>query len=155
METLLIVAIVLIALAVVTQAGALVAMYLMSRRIGEKAERLMDESKKFMAPMESITSNLKIISDDLTETGKIARNQALHIQEIVTDTHQAVNQQIADVRSTVQSTMDEARRVAMRPVREYSAVAMGIMAGLRTFFRRRPKPTETPSEAEPPEAYIA
>ena len=152
METLLIVAIILIALAVVTQAGALVAMYLMSRRIGDKAERLMDESQKFMAPMESITTNLKVISEDLAETGKIARNQALHIQELVTDTHQAVHQQIADVRTTVQSTMDEARRVAMRPVREYSAVAMGIMAGLRTFFRRRPKESETEFKAEPPAA---
>jgi hypothetical protein len=152
METLLIVAIVLIALAVVTQAGVLVAMYLMSRRIGEKAERLMDDSRKFIAPMESITANLKVISDDLAETGKIARNQALHIQEFVSETHQAVHEQIADVRTTVQSTMNEARRFAMRPVREYSAVAMGIMAGLRTFFRRRPKPSESPFQAEPPAA---
>ena len=147
------VAIVLIALAVIVQAGVLVALYLMSRRIAGKAELLMNESQKLIGPLESITSDLKSVSGDLSATGKIARNQALHVQDIVTETHESVRRQIADVRTAVQDTMDEARLVAMRPVREYSAIAMGIAAAVNTFFgRKRRKETDSAFEAEPPAA---
>ena len=154
METLLVVAIVLIALAVIAQAGVLVAMYLMSRRLSGKAEALMDETRKLMAPLESITNDLKMVAADLAETGRIARNQALHIQEIVTGTRESIRQQMADVRTAVRDTMCEARDVAMRPIREYSAIAMGIAAGIRTFFGRKrpPAKTDTPLEAQPPAA---
>src|SRR6185295_19650640 len=151
MDTLLIVAIVLIALAVLVQAGVLTALYLMSKRISGKVESLMDESQKLIRPLELITSDLKSMSGDLSATGKIARDQALHVQEIVAETHENVRQQIADVRTAVQDTIDEARDVAMRPVREYSAIAMGIAAAVRTLFgRKTPKETGSAYEAEPP-----
>ena len=137
MEILLMVAVVVIALAVITQAGVLIAMYLMSRRLAVKAEALMDDSKRLMAPLESMTANLKAVADDLTETGKIARAQALHIQEFVTESQQNIRSQLAEVREVVMDTVQEARVVAMRPIREYSAIAMGISAGIRTFFGRK------------------
>jgi hypothetical protein len=153
MDTLLMVAIVLISLAVIVQAGVLVAMYLMSRRIAGKAELLMNESQKLLKPLELITSDLRSVSGDLSATGKIARNQALHVQDIVTETRESVRQQIADVRTAVQDTIDEARDVALRPVREYSAIAMGIAAAFRTFFgRKRTKETDRAFKAEPPAA---
>jgi hypothetical protein len=41
----------------------------------------------------------------------------------------------------------------MRPVREYSAIAIGIAAAVNTFFgRKRPKETRSAFEAEPPAA---
>ena len=61
------VAVVVITLAVVAQAGVLLAMYLLSRRIASKLELLMDESRKLIAPLESITNNLKAVAD--YETG--------------------------------------------------------------------------------------
>jgi hypothetical protein len=112
MQTLLIVAVVVIALAVITQAGVLLAMYLLSRKVTDKIEGLMDESRRLMEPLESITGNLKAVSDDLSITGEIAREQALHIREIVND-----------MRETV-----------LRPIREYSALALAIAEGVRTFF---------------------
>jgi len=153
METLLIVAIVLIALAVITQAAVLLAMYLMSRRLSGKAEALMDESQKLIAPLESITKDLKAVAADLAETGKIARNQALHVQEIVTGTGESIRQQVAEVRTAVKDTMREARNVAMRPIREYSAIAMGFAAGIRTFFsRKRPSAKASSQREEHPPA---
>ena len=104
METLLLVAIVLIALAIVAQAAVLIAMYMMSRRIATKAEALMD---------------------DLSETGKIAHEEVLHVQGMVS----------------------EARAVVMRPVREYAAVSAGIAAFVSTFFGR--KRTATLEEDRP------
>src|SRR5262245_2447298 len=147
MEVLLMIAVVLTALAVITQAGVLIAMYLMSRRIAEKAQVLMDDSRRLMGPLESITTNLKGVTNDLTETGKIARAQALHVQEIVTESHENIRGQMADIRGAVTDTMLEARRIVLRPIRHYSAIAIGIAEGVRTFFFRR-KPAEEQATAD-------
>jgi hypothetical protein len=141
MNTLLMVAVVLIALAVIAQAGVLIAMYLMSRRLATKAEALMNDGQRLMVPLETITHNLKGVSQDLSETGKIARAQATHLQEIVSEAHVNIRQQISEVSDTVLDSIDEARLVAMRPIRQYSALAMGISEAVRTllFGRRREK----------------
>jgi hypothetical protein len=139
METLLMVAVVLIALAVIAQAGVLIAMYLMSRRLSGKVELLLNDGKRLMPHFESITSNLKTVSEDLTETGKIARSQATHVQKIVTDTHASIRDQISEVSNALVDSIEEARTVAMRPIRQYSAIAMGISEGVRTLFSGRRK----------------
>ena len=150
METLLMVAVVVTALAVITQAGILIGMYLMSRRLTTKAEALMDDSRKLLKPMELITNNLRIVSEDLTEAGKIAHNQALEVQTLVVEAQTTVRREIEDVRARVLNTVDEARDVVMKPLREYSAIAAGIAEGVRTFFRRRPP--ETTIEKQRPAA---
>lgn len=137
MQTLLIVAVVVIALAVITQAGVLIAMYLLSRRITDKVEGLLDESRKLMTPLESITNSLKAVSADLAETGTMARAQVLHVQGLINETRDNIRGQLTDVRERVLDTIDEAREVVMRPIRQYSAIAMGIAEGIRTFFGRK------------------
>ena len=140
MNTLLMVAVVLIALAVIAQAGVLIAMYLMSRRLSGKVELLLNDGKRLMPHFESITTNLKTVSEDLTETGKIARTQATHVQKIVADTHANIRDQISEVRNSLIDSIEEARSVAMRPIRQYSAIALGISEGIRTLlFGRREK----------------
>src|SRR5437867_6833866 len=148
MQTLLMVAVVLITLAVIVQAGVLIAMYLMSRRLAGKAEMLMDDSRKIMTPLESVTSNLKIVAEDLAEAGKIARAQAVHVQEIVTEAQQSIQGQINEVRNAVRDTVDEARATVMRPIRHYAAIATGIAEGVRTFLFGRQQPRETKARAE-------
>jgi len=137
MQTLLIVAIVVIALAIITQAGVLVAMYLLSRRVTAKVEGLIDEGRTLMTPLESITANLKAVSDDLAQTGEIAREQVLHIQTLVGETGNNIRTQIGEVRERVMDTVDEARETVMRPIRQYSAIATAIAEGVRTFFGGR------------------
>src|ERR1051325_9545169 len=122
MDTLLMVAVILTTLAVLAQAGVLIGMYLTTRRLSVKAEALMDDSRQLMAPLETITSNLKAVSEDLTETGTMAREQRGHVQELVREAQNDVRGQIADVRARVLETVDEARFTVMRPVRHYSAI---------------------------------
>jgi len=141
MQTLLLISVVLTGLAVITQAGVLVAMYLMSRRVADKAEALMADARKLMAPLESITSDLKMVSNDLAETGKMARQQVLNVQDMVTETRDNIRGQMFEVRERIIDTIDEARDVVMRPVRHYSAIATGIAEGIRTFFSAGRKPT--------------
>ena len=149
METLLMVAIVVIALAVIAQAGVLIAMYLMSRRLSTKAEALMDDTRRLMAPMESIMGNLRTVADDLAEAGKIAHMQALEVQDLVTEATDNIRHDIEDVRYRVVSTVETARGIVMRPLRESSAIAAGIAAGVRTFFGRGRKPANTIDEERP------
>jgi hypothetical protein len=117
MDIVLMTAVVLITLAVVAQACVLIAMYLMSRRVAAKAEALMEESRKLMAPVEAIASNLKTVSDDLTQAGKIVHEEAVHVRNIVT-----------------------------RPIREYSAVTAGIAAAVRSYFSRKKQSREAADE---------
>jgi hypothetical protein len=147
METLLMVAVVLIALAIVTQAGVLIAMYLMSRRLAAKVDSLVDESKQLMPPLEAMTRDLKTIADDLAETGKIAREQVRQVQKIITDTQDTIRDQMLEVRSKVLDSVDEARTLVMRPIREYSAIASAISVGVRTFFSGR-RPSRMPCDSE-------
>lgn len=144
METLLVVAIVLIALAIIIQAGMLTGMYLLSRRLTDKAELLMNESQRLIAPLESITGNLKSVTNDLAETGKLAHSQVLQMQRGLNETQANIRAHIAEVREMVLDSIDEARTVVMRPVRQYSAIAMGIAEGIRALFRGRQKePADT------------
>ena len=142
MQTLLIVAVVVISLAVITQAGVLLAMYLLSRRVTDKVQGLIDETQKLMTPLESITNNLKAVSNDLAQTGELARQQVVHVQEIITETRANIRTQLIDVRERVLDTVDEAREVVMRPLRQYSAIASAIAEGVRTLFRNRKEEVE-------------
>jgi hypothetical protein len=146
MDTLLMVAVVLITLAVVAQAGVLIAMYMMSRRVAAKAEALMDDGRRIMQPMETVTGNLKAVADDLGETGKIARSQVLHVQDFVKDTETSVRHDIAQIRERVFDTVDEASDSVMRPIRHFSAIASGIAEGIRVFFGQRRDETTTEEE---------
>lgn len=141
MPTLLIAAIVLITLAIVVQAGVLVGMYLLSRRLTGKAEVLMNESRRLMAPFEAITSNLNTAATDLAETGRIAHAEILQVQKMIRETQESIRSQIIDVRGMVLDTVDEARTVVMRPVRQYSAIASAIAEGVRTLFSGRKEET--------------
>jgi virulence-associated protein VagC len=146
MQTLLIVAVVVITLAIIAQAGVLLAMYLLSRRLTGKVEGLMEDSRRLMEPLESITNNLKSVSNDLAQTGEIARAQILHIQELIVETRENIRMQLGEVRERVLDTVDEACETVMRPIRQYSAIAQAIAEGIRTFFRGRREDISTVEE---------
>jgi hypothetical protein len=145
MQILLTVAVILIALAIIVQAGVLVSMYLMSRKLANKADVLMTASQRLMPPLETITANLKTVSDDLAGSGKIAREQVVNVQQFVAEAQQNIRQQILEVRGMMLDTVNEARTVVMRPVRQYAAIATAIAEGVRTFFsgRKQPETVET------------
>ena len=109
METLLIVAVILTTLAIIVQAGVLVALYLMSSRLSNKADLLMNDSQ-------AITNDLKAAAIHAVETSRMARG------------------------------------VVMKPIREYSAFALAIAEGLRTFFKARKAKTDTIKKEQRPAA---
>ena len=135
MDTLLMVAVVLIALAIIVQAGVLLGMYLLSRKLTDKVEGLLTESQTLMAPFETMTSNLKTASEDLSAVGKMVRAEA-----------ETLRHEIGDVKERIISSVDEARKTVMRPVHQWSAIAQGIAEGVRVLFGRTSPTREEENE---------
>ena len=65
MDIVLTVFVALTAIAVMTQAGVLVAIYMVSKRHSEQMERFMNETRELMAPIKTITENLKTASANI------------------------------------------------------------------------------------------
>ena len=130
MEGLLTVFVALTALAVVTPAGVLVAIYLMSKRLSDQVDRFMKETRAIMAPLGSVTENLQAASANIVEIGIVAREQFRRVETMVTDTGEALQVQIErfdrvgkDVADRINATADIVQESVIRPVREVAARA--------------------------------
>ena len=144
MEGLLTLFVALTALAVMTQAGVLIAIYVMSKRMSEQVDRFMKESRELMAPMKSITENLRTASANLVDIGAAAREQFRRVEAMVTDTGDVLHAQLERFDRVSQDVVDRINETAgivqdslIRPVREVAAVAKGLGRGFDTFFRRQ------------------
>lgn len=149
METLLIIAVVLITLAVLVQAGILVGMYLMARKVKNGVDGLVVEGHRMMPPLESVAANLKTTSDDLVVIGKSAREQMHRMEGLVGEAKDVVLTELDHLRGRVNETVDEVRESVMAPVHQWSAITRGIAAGVRTFFSGRQRPEQQEQPAQP------
>jgi uncharacterized protein YoxC len=144
----------LTALAVMTQACVLVAIYLMSKRLSNQIERFMSETRQMMVPVKAITENLQIASANIMEIGVSAREQFRRVEGMVTETGDVLHAQLdrledvtKDVADRINTTADMVQNTVIRPVREVAAVAKGLGRGFEFLFRRR-KPTNSSAEDE-------
>lgn len=148
METLLTVFVALTAIAVMTQAGVLVAIYMVSKRHSEQMERFMNETRQLMAPIKTITENLCTASSNFVEIGIAARDQFRRVEGMVTETGEVLQTQLARLDSATREVVERVNGTAqvlqdsvVRPVREVAAIAKGVGRGLEALFARRQKNT--------------
>ena len=148
MEGLLTLFVALTALAVITQAGVLVGIYVMSKRLSDQIERFMRETREMIVPMKSITENLKTASANLVEIGLSAREQFRRVEAMVMDTGDALHVQLDRFDRVSQNVVDRVNETAeivqdsvVRPVREIAALAKGFTRGFETFLFRRSRST--------------
>jgi hypothetical protein len=148
MDGLLILFVALTALAVITQASVLVAIYLNSKRLSSQFERFMKETRELMVPLRSITENLRVASGNLVDLGMAARDQFRRVEAMVTESGEALTVQIDRLDRTTQhlaARIDETSHIVqdsvLRPFREVSAVAKGLSRGFETFLFRRNRST--------------
>jgi hypothetical protein len=141
LEGLLTLFVVLTAVAIITQAGVLLGMYFMSKRLSEQVERFMKETREMMVPIRSIAENLRTASANLVEIGLSARDQFRRVEAMVTDTGEALHVQLERFDRVSQNVMDRINETAeivqdsvVRPVREVAAVAKGLSRGFGSFF---------------------
>jgi hypothetical protein len=148
LEGLLTLFVALTALAVITQAGVLVGIYVMSKRLSEQVERFMRETREMIGPMRSITENLKTASTNLVEIGLTAREQFRRVEAMVMDTGEALHVQLDKFDRVSQNIIDRINETGeivqdsvVRPVREIAALAKGFTRGFETFLFRRSRST--------------
>ena len=141
MEGLLTLFVALTTVAIITQAGVLLGIYFMSKRLSEQVERFMRETREMMVPIRSIAENLKTASANLVEIGLSARDQFRRVEAMVTDTGEALHVQLERFDRVSQNVMDRINETAeivqdsvVRPVREVAAVAKGLSRGFGAFF---------------------
>ena len=147
MEVWLTLFVALAAVAIITQAGVPLAIYVMSKRLSEQVESFMKETREMMVPVRSIAENLRIASANLVEIGLAARDQFRRVEAMVTDTGEALHVQIERFDHLSQNMMDRINETAgivqdsvVRPAREVAALAKGI-TGFGSFLFRRNRST--------------
>jgi hypothetical protein len=138
----------LTALAIITQAGVLIAIYLVSKRLSEQVERFMRDTREMMTPIRSIAENLRVASSNLVEIGLSARDQFRRVEAMVTDTGEALQVQLArfdrvsqDVIERFNETADIVQDSVVRPAREVAALAKGLSRGFGAFLFRKSRST--------------
>src|SRR5438034_8614343 len=138
----------LTAIAIIAQAGVLIAIYLMSKRLSDQVERFMRDTREMMMPVRSIAENLRVASANLVEIGLSARDQFRRVEAMVTDTGEALQIQLARFDRVSQNVIDRINDTAeivqdsvVRPVREVAAVAKGLTRGFGSFFFGRGRST--------------
>lgn len=148
MEGLLLLFVALTALAVITQAVVLVAIYFNSKRLGEQLERFMKETREVLVPVKSITENLRVASANLVDIGVSARDQFKRVESMVSETGEALHTQIErldkagqDVVNRINETAAIVQDSIVKPVREVGALAKGVSRGFEAFFFRRNRRT--------------
>ncbi len=132
MEGLLTVFVAITAVAIVTQAGVLVGIYIMSKRLSEQVERFMQETREMMVPVRSIAENLRLASANLVEIGLSARDQFRRIG------FDRVSQTIID---RINETADVVQDSVVRPAREVAAIAKGLSRGFGALLFRKTRST--------------
>jgi len=148
LEGLLTLFVALTAIAIITQAGVLVGIYVMSRRLSDQVERFMKDTREMMVPVRSIAENLRIASANIVEIGLSARDQFRRVEAMVTDTGEALHMQLERFDRVSQNIIDRINETAeivqdsvVRPAREVAAVAKGLTRGFSAFFFGRGRST--------------
>ena len=148
MEGLLTLFVALTAIAIITQAGVLVGIYVMSRRLSEQVERFMKDTREMIVPIRSIAENLRVASANIVEIGLSARDQFRRVEAMVTDTGEALHVQLERFDRVSQNIMDRINETAeivqdsvVRPAREVAAVSKGLTRGFGAFFFGRGRST--------------
>ncbi len=152
MENLLIVFIVVTGLAVVIQAGILVAMFVAMRKTSAKVEMLAEEVKSKVLPtaelahsmMSDLRPKIETLVDNVSVSTTMMRAQLERVDAALTDIIDRTRLQVIRADEFVTGTMDkleETREVVTRtvvsPVRHISGLMHGVTAGVEAFFSRR------------------
>jgi len=138
----------LTAIAIITQAGVLIAIYLVSKRLSDQVEHFMRDTREMMTPVRSIAENLRVASANLVEIGLSAREQFRRVEAMVADTGEALHVQLdrfdrvsQDLKDRINETAEIVQDSVVRPAREVAALAKGLSRGFGAFLFRKTRST--------------
>lgn len=151
-ETALSLVLVLVAVAVLMQGGAMVGIWLAIKSIHRDVEGVRADVKQRLDPLAHAVADIladsrepvRSISTNLAEISRILRDRAGHVDSVVADLVDKsrlqiirVDQMVSDLMDKVETTTDAVQRQVLVPVQEVAAVVKGVRAGLDFLFSRR------------------
>lgn len=151
-DSMLIVVLVLVAVAIVLQASAMVGIWMSVRRIPTQIENIRADVKQRLDPLtQSMTEILensrepvRSISANLAEISRILRDRTGHVDAVVGDLVDKsrlqiirVDQMVTNLVEKVETTSDAVQQNVLAPIREVAAVVRGVRTGLEFLFARR------------------
>ena len=149
MEGLLTLFVALTAAAVMLQAGILLCLFLLSKRVVGKIEFTLGQLSELMPSLKTVTDNLKTVSEDVVDVGHAAREQVHTVEEMIGETGRTLQDQLErvdrmsrDVSERVNETVNVVQDSIIRPVREVGALARGISKGFEFLLHRKDRESD-------------
>jgi hypothetical protein len=146
------VALILVAIAVLMQAGAMLGIWLAIRKVPEQIESVRSDVKNRIDPLAQsvleIVNNsrepLQTISANLAEISTILRERTASADRVAADLLDRsqtqivrVDRMVTDLVERVETTADAVQKGVLGPISEVSAVVKGVRSGLEFLFSRR------------------
>jgi hypothetical protein len=139
-------------IAVLLQAGVLLAMYITMRKSGERLEALATEVKTKVMPtveqaqqmLAEMRPQFEVIVDNIEGATTVIRSQIERVDATVTDAMDRARLQIirgdellTRTMDRVEQTSDMVQKTVVSPVRQLSGLMQGITVGLEFLFGGR------------------
>lgn len=139
-------------LAVIIQAGILVALYLSVRKTGERMEALATEVKTKTLPTIESAHNLltelrpriEVIAENVTQTTTMIRAQMQRLDATVSDVVDRTRLQVIRADELLSRTLDKVEQTTeivqhtvVSPIRQISGLLQGLTAGFEYFFGKK------------------
>jgi ABC-type transporter Mla subunit MlaD len=146
------VAMILVAIAVLMQAGAMLGIWLAIRKVPGQIESVRSDVKQRLDPLTQsaleIVNNsrepLRIIIANLAEISQILRDRTSDADQVAAellDKSRAqivrVDQMVSELVEKVETTANAVQKGVLGPIQEVSAVVKGVRSGLEFLFSRR------------------
>jgi len=162
------IALILVSVAVLIQAGMTVAIFLAMRKIPGHLEAVRQDFKQRFDPLsQSVTDilvtarePLRTITANLADISKMLRERTSDVDGLVSepvDKSRAqvirMDRMVSDLIEKVETTSETVQRGVLAPVQEVSAVIKGMQAGLEFLFSRRRK-TSVSEAAQDEQLFI-
>ena len=145
------VALVLVAIAVLMQAGAMLGIWLAIRKVPGQIENVRSDVKERLDPLSQsvleIIDNsrepLRTITANLAEISQILRARTSNADQVAAELLEKsrsqiirVDRMVSELVEKVETTADTVQKGVLGPIQEVSAVVKGVRSGLEFLFSR-------------------
>jgi len=146
------VALILVAIAVLMQAGAMLGIWLAIRKVPGQIESVRSDVKQRLDPLTQsaleIVNNsrepLRTITANLAEISQILRDRTTNADQVAAELLDKsrsqivrVDRMVSELVEKVENTADTVQKGVLGPIQEVSAVVKGVRSGLEFLFSRR------------------
>jgi methyl-accepting chemotaxis protein len=132
-------------LAVIVQAGILVSIYLLTRRVAGQVELTLGQVRELTPSLKTVTENMKTVSADVVEIGSSAREQFHRIEDMVGETNRTLQDQLQKVDQMSREVPD---RVNETVDIVQGALARGVSKGFELLLNRKDRHRTDPAHQD-------